>query len=162
IPANRFEVLECRAALDANYLGAQDTTPLIKGALDVLSQHVLGVACGGPFDADLLFEEVRGAAPYAALERETFGRVIDFVATGGYALRNYERYARIRQTKEGLWRVSNPAVAQQYRLNVGTIIEVPALNVRYVQAGSRGAASRGGRVLGKIEEAFLDTLTHGD
>ncbi|TIU20649.1 MAG: DNA ligase-associated DEXH box helicase, partial [Mesorhizobium sp.] len=93
IPANRFEVLECRAALDANYLGAQDTPPLVKGALDVLSQHVLGVACGGPFDADLLFEEVRGAAPYATLERETFDRVIDFVATGGYALKNYERYA---------------------------------------------------------------------
>ena len=28
VPANRFEVLECRAALDANYLGAQDTPPL--------------------------------------------------------------------------------------------------------------------------------------
>ncbi|TIW62550.1 MAG: DNA ligase-associated DEXH box helicase, partial [Mesorhizobium sp.] len=114
IPANRFEVLECRAALDANYLGAQDTPPLIKGALDVLSQHVLGVACGGPFDAGHLFVEVRSAAPYAALERETFDRVIDFVATGGYALKNYERYARIRRTKEGLWRVSHPSVAQQY------------------------------------------------
>ncbi|RVC75678.1 DNA ligase-associated DEXH box helicase, partial [Mesorhizobium sp. M2A.F.Ca.ET.046.02.1.1] len=132
------------------------------GGLDVLAQHVLGCACGAPFHADALFDEVRTAAPYASLDRPTFDRVIDFVATGGYALRNYERYARIRQTREGLWRVSNPAVAQQYRLNVGTIIEVPALNVRYVQAGSRGAASRGGRVLGKIEEAFLETLTHGD
>src|SRR5690606_23342754 len=45
IPANRFEVLECRAALDANYLGAQDTPPLLAGSLDVLAQHVLGTAC---------------------------------------------------------------------------------------------------------------------
>jgi ATP-dependent helicase Lhr and Lhr-like helicase len=88
--------------------------------------------------------------------------VIDFVATGGYALKNYERYARIRLNKDGMWRVSNPRVAQQYRLNVGTIIEVPALNVRYVKAGSKGSATRGGAVLGKIEEAFLETLTHGD
>ncbi|MBN9256874.1 MULTISPECIES: ligase-associated DNA damage response DEXH box helicase [unclassified Mesorhizobium] len=161
IPANRFEVLECRAALDANYLGAQDTPPLIRGALDVLSQHVLGVACGAPFDADRLFEEVRGAAPYAALERETFDRVVDFVASGGYALKNYERYARIRRTKDGLWRVSHPRIAQQYRLNVGTIVEMPELNVRYVRQG-RGMAGRGGPVLGKIEEYFAETLRPGD
>ncbi|RVA10212.1 DEAD/DEAH box helicase, partial [Mesorhizobium sp. M7A.F.Ca.US.002.01.1.1] len=106
IPANRFEVLECRAALDANYLGAQDTPPLINGGLDVLAQHVLGCACGAPFRADDLYEEVRTAAPYVSLDRPTFDRVIDFVATGGYALKNYERYARIRLNKDGLWRGS--------------------------------------------------------
>jgi ATP-dependent Lhr-like helicase len=162
IPANRFEVLECRAALDANYLGAQDTPPLVDGGLDVLSQHVLGCACEAPFYSDDLFEEVRSAAPYASLDRATFDRVVEFVATGGYSLKSYERYARIRRTKDGAWRVSNPRIAQQYRLNVGTIIEIPALNVRYVKAGSKGSASRGGPVLGKIEEAFLETLTHGD
>lgn len=162
IPANRFEVLECRAALDANYLGAQDTPPLTDGGLDVLAQHVLGCACGAQFLADDLFEEIRTTAPYADLDRETFDRVVDFVATGGYALKSYERYARIRQNKDGFWRVSHPRVAQQYRLNVGTIIEVPALNVRYVKAGAKAASARGGMVLGKIEEAFLETLTHGD
>ncbi|MEP9370617.1 ligase-associated DNA damage response DEXH box helicase [Mesorhizobium sp. KR1-2] len=161
IPANRFEVLECRAALEANYLGAQDTPPLVEGALDVLCQHVLGVACGAPFRADDLFEEVRTAAPYAALDRHTFDRVVDFVATGGYALKSYERYARIKLTKDGAWRISHPRVAQQYRLNVGTIIEVPALTVRYVREG-RGLAARGGPALGKIEEAFLETLVPGD
>ena len=161
IPANRFEVLECRAALEANYLGAQDTPPLVEGALDVLCQHVLGVACGAPFRADDLFEEVRTAAPYAMLDRRTFDRVVDFVATGGYALKSYERYARIKLTKDGTWRISHPRVAQQYRLNVGTIIEVPALTVRYVREG-RGMVARGGPALGKIEEAFLETLVPGD
>ncbi|WP_395451437.1 ligase-associated DNA damage response DEXH box helicase [Aminobacter sp. UC22_36] len=169
VPANRFEVLECRAALEANYLGAQDTPPLLEGALDVLAQHVLGCACGEPFRADELFAEVRGAAPYAGLDRESFDRVVDFVATGGYALRSYERYARIRLTKDGTWRVSHPRIAQQYRLNVGTIIEAPMLNVRYTRAkGKSGAGSaqslalRGGPVLGKIEEYFVETLSIGD
>jgi ATP-dependent Lhr-like helicase len=161
VPSNRFEVLECRAALEASTVGAQDTPPLLEGALDVLAQHVLGVACGAPFDADDLYREVLSAAPYAGLARETFDRVVDFVATGGYALKSYERYARIRKTKEGLWRVTHPRIAQQYRLNVGTIIEVPALNVRYVRQG-KGPVARGGPVLGKIEEAFLETLVHGD
>jgi len=161
IPANRFEVLECRAALEANYLGAQDTPPLREGSLDVLAQHVLGMACARPFDTEALLVEVRSAAPYRELTRETFERVIDFVATGGYALRAYERYARIRRTREGLWRVSHPRIAQQYRLNVGTIVEEPALSVRYVRAGG-SLATRGGPSLGKIEEYFLETLVRGD
>ncbi|MDV2966764.1 ligase-associated DNA damage response DEXH box helicase [Nitratireductor aquimarinus] len=161
VPANRFEVMECRAALEANYLGAQDTPPLVEGALDVLAQHVLGSACAAPFDADVLYGEVASAAPYAALDRATFDRIVDFVATGGYALKTYERYARIRKTKDGLWRIANPRIAQQYRLNVGTIVESPMLNIRMVRRG-RGNASRGGPVLGKVEEYFLETLTHGD
>ncbi|CAN0654192.1 ATP-dependent helicase Lhr and Lhr-like helicase [Nitratireductor aquimarinus] len=161
VPANRFEVMECRAALEANYLGAQDTPPLVEGALDVLAQHVLGSACAAPFDADMLYDEVASAAPYAALDRATFDRIVDFVATGGYALKTYERYARIRKTKDGLWRIANPRIAQQYRLNVGTIVESPMLNIRMVRRG-RGNASRGGPVLGKVEEYFLETLTHGD
>ncbi|MCX7306201.1 MAG: ligase-associated DNA damage response DEXH box helicase [Hyphomicrobiales bacterium] len=161
VPSNRFEVLECRAALEASTVGAQDTPPLLEGALDVLAQHVLGVACSAPFDADELHREVLTAAPYAGLERYTFDRVVDFVATGGYALKSYDRYAKIRRTSEGLWRVSHPRIAQQYRLNVGTIIEVPALNVRYVRQG-KGPVARGGPVLGKIEEAFLETLVQGD
>jgi ATP-dependent helicase Lhr and Lhr-like helicase len=161
IPANRFEVLECRAALEANYLGAQDTPPLVAGALDVLSQHVLGSACGAPFDADELYAEVVSASPYAGVDRPTFDRVVDFVATGGYALRSYERYAKIRLAKDGKWRISHPRFAQQYRLNVGTIIEAPMLNVRYVRSG-RGVNARGGPVLGKIEEYFLETMRPGD
>ena len=161
IPANRFEVLECRAAVEANYLGAQDTPPLVDGALDVLAQHILGSACAESFDATELYEEVRGAAPYARLSRETFDRAVDFVATGGYALRTYERYAKIRLTKEGRWRISHPRFAQQYRLNVGTIVEAPYLTLRYARAG-RGASSRGGPTLGKIEEGFLESISPGD
>jgi ATP-dependent Lhr-like helicase len=162
VPANRFEVLECRAALEANYLGAQDTPPLVAGALDVLAQHVMGMACAEPFDQDDLLAEVRTAAPYAELDAATFARIVDFVATGGYALRSYERYARIRRTKEGLWRVSHPRFAQQYRLNVGTIIEAPVLNVRMTRQRGRGGNVSGGPVLGKIEEYFLETLAPGD
>ncbi|MEM6460593.1 MAG: ligase-associated DNA damage response DEXH box helicase [Pseudomonadota bacterium] len=162
VPANRFEVMECQAALDANYLGAQDTPPMGTGTLDVLAQHVLGMACAGPFVADALFEEVTSAAPYAALDRAQFDRVIDFVATGGYALRTYDRYARIRLKKDGTWRVSNPRVAQQYRLNIGTIIEQPELIIRLTRHSGRGANVRGGPVLGKIEEYFVEMLAPGD
>ncbi len=93
--------------------------------------------------------------------RGTFDKIIDFVATGGYALRAYERYARIKLTKDGEWRIAHPSVAQQYRLNVGTIIEAPSLNVRLVRQG-KGNSGRGGPVLGKVEEYFLEMLSSGD
>lgn len=161
VPANRFEVMECQAALDANYLGAQDTPPLADGALDVLCQHILGSACAEPFHADDLYAEIVTSAPYADLPRETFDRAIQFVAHGGYALRSYERYARIRQTADGSWRVSHPSVAQQYRLNCGTIIEAPMLNIRLTRQ-RKGGPLRGGPVLGKIEEGFIEALSPGD
>ncbi|WP_137154659.1 ligase-associated DNA damage response DEXH box helicase [Rhizobium sp. FKL33] len=161
VPANRFEVMECQAALDANYIGAQDTSPVGEGALDVLCQHIMGLACADPFDALEVYEEITSASPYAHLSWETFERALDFVATGGYALRTYERYAKIRKTKDGLWRVSHPAYAQQYRLNVGTIIEAPMMNVRMVRKG-KGAVGRGGPVLGQVEEYFLEQLSAGD
>jgi ATP-dependent Lhr-like helicase len=196
VPGNRFEVLECRAAVDAAREGAQDTPVARSGGLDVLCQHILGMACAAPFDADRLYAEVISAEPYAALDRATFDAALDFAATGGYALKSYDRFAKIRRTKEGLWRVANPNVAQSYRLNVGTIVEADMLKVRLVRgevvkrpikraasAGSHllnwparltrdgrrtspdaytGALARGGRILGEIEEYFLETLAPGD
>ncbi|MBR0752965.1 ligase-associated DNA damage response DEXH box helicase [Bradyrhizobium jicamae] len=167
VPANRFEVLECRVAIDAIAENAQDTPPLRTGALDVLAQHVLGCACGAPFLSDDLYAEVLTSAPYTNLARTDFDDVVDFVATGGYALKTYERFARIKQDKQGRWRVANPKVRQSYRLNVGTIVEETMLKVRLVRSraggsGSTGAIARGGRMLGEIEEAFIEGLVVGD
>jgi ATP-dependent helicase Lhr and Lhr-like helicase len=163
VPANRFEVLECRAAIDAVAENAQDTPPLRTGALDVLAQHILGRACGEPFLPDELFAEVHAAAPYANLARPDFDAAVDFVATGGYALKAYERFAKIRQGKDGRWRVTHPRVAQRYRMNVGTIVEADMLKVRLVRSRASGAiVPRGGRLLGEVEEYFIETLTPGD
>ncbi|MEP1205786.1 MAG: ligase-associated DNA damage response DEXH box helicase [Rhizobiaceae bacterium] len=168
VPANRFEVMECKAALDANYLGHQDTPPLRPGALDVLCQHILGMAVAGPFQEDALYDEVISSAAYAELDWDTFEQCVHFVATGGYALKTYERYAKIKKVDDesGEWRLTHPRFAQQYRLNAGTIYEAPAMTVRllkFVKRDSKGiAATRGGRSLGKLEEYFLEQMVYGD
>jgi len=162
VPANRFEVLECRAALDAIAENAQDTPAARIGALDVLAQHVLGCACGEPFVADELYAEVTMAAPYSALTRADFDAVVDFVATGGYALKAYERFARTRLGKDGRWRITHPNVAQRYRLNVGTIVEADMLKVRLVRSRASKLIPRGGRLLGEVEEYFVETMVPGD
>jgi len=156
-------VLECTAAIDAVAENAQDTPPLRTGSLDVLAQHILGRACGEPFLADELYDEVRAAAPYAGLTRADFDAAVDFVATGGYALKAYERFAKIRQDRDGRWRIAHPRIAQRYRMNIGTIVEADMLKVRLVRSRRSGAQiPRGGRMLGQVEEYFIEMLTPGD
>ena len=167
VPANRFEVLECRAALEAARDGTQDAVLNRTGTLDVLAQHVMCVACSGPFYPDDLYEEVRSASPYAGLQREDFDRVIEFVSTGGYALRSYERFARLRREEGGTVRLAHPRLAQQHRLNIGTIVDAPMIKVRLVgRKGNtkfgRPKALTGGKVLGEIDEYFAGELKHGD
>jgi ATP-dependent Lhr-like helicase len=163
VPANRFEVLECRAAIEAVAENAQDTPPLRVGALDVLAQHILGRAVGAPFLSDELYEEVRASAPYSGLMRSDFDAAVDFVATGGYALKAYERFAKIRRGKDSRWRITHPRIAQRYRMNVGTIVEADMIKVRLVRSRRSGAVvPRGGRILGEVEEYFIEMLSPGD
>jgi len=166
VPSNRFEVLECRAALDAAYAGEQDVALNRTGSLDVLAQHVMGMACQAPFQPDDLYREVTSALPYAGTSRDTFDRIVDFVATGGYALKTYDRFAKLRVTPDGQLRVAHPHFIQQYRLNAGTIVESPMIKVRLVgrrrQAKPGTAAPAvGGRILGELEEYFIEQLTPG-
>ncbi len=152
VPANRFEVLECRAALEAVRDGSLDGEPPRPGGLDVLAQHVLGMACSMPFEPDALFAEVTSAAPYAALDRRDFDDVLRFVATGGYALGSYERWQRLKRDEAGQYRTADAGVVRRYRLNVGTIVEEPMLRVQL----------RNGRNLGQVEEYFIQGLIPGD
>jgi ATP-dependent Lhr-like helicase len=152
VPGNRFEYLEARAALDAVGDGELDPEVFRPGALDVLAQHVLAMAVAAPFQQQKLLAEVRSAAPYAGLKSETFEEILNFIATGGYALKAYDRFRRLVPEAGGMWRIAKPAIAQQYRLNAGVIVEQPLLTVRF----------RNGRRLGTIEEGFASTLAPGD
>jgi ATP-dependent Lhr-like helicase len=161
VPTNRFEVLECQIAIEANYVGAQDADPVGEGNLDVLAQHIWGVACAGPFSEEALYAEVVSTEPYAWLSPEAFRHAVEFVATGGYALKVYERYARIVEFTPGWWRLRNSRLIEAYKLNAGTIVETPSLLIRLVKQKPK-AVVRGGMILGKIEEAFLESLVQGD
>ena len=155
VPANRFEVIECLAALDAVRAHDLDGEPRGDGPLDVLCQQILIAACAGPFEADQLYAEVTTAGAYATLSRADFDACLDFIATGGYALRAYDRWQRLMQRPDGLWQLRDPRAARQIRMNIGTIQDTDTLKVRFRR-------NRGGKPLGEIEEAFAATLTPGD
>jgi ATP-dependent Lhr-like helicase len=153
VPANRFEVVECLAALEAARDNDLDGDPRGPGPLDVLCQHILIRACAGPFDETELMQEVRSVGAYAGLSRAQFDDCLDFVATGGFALRAYDTWQRLMKRPDGLWQLRDPRAATQIRMNIGTIQDTDTLKVRM-----RGA----GKPLGEVEEGFASTLTRGD
>ena len=152
VPGNRFEYLEARAALDAIDDGELDPEVFRPGALDVLAQHILAMAVAAPFQQEEMLAEIRSAAPYAGLKTQTFDEILNFIATGGYALKAYDKFRRLVPEPGGMWRIAKPQVAQQHRLNAGVIVEQPLLTVRF----------RNGRKLGTIEEGYASTLAPGD
>ncbi|HWK41904.1 MAG TPA: ligase-associated DNA damage response DEXH box helicase [Croceibacterium sp.] len=152
VPGNRFEFLEATAAKDAVDEGQRDGEDFRPGGLDVLAQHVMACACAAPFDEAALLAEVRSSLAYAWLDEEGWQRVLSFVATGGYALRAYDRFRRIVRDPHGIWRLSHPEQAQRHRINAGIIVDSEMIEIRF----------RNGRSLGKVEEQFAASLRVGD
>ncbi|GEO00237.1 DNA ligase-associated DEXH box helicase [Novosphingobium sediminis] len=152
VPGNRFEFLEAMAARDAVDEGQRDGEDFRPGGLDVLAQHVMAIACAGPFGEAELLAEIRSSLAYAWIDEEGWQRVLQFVATGGYSLRAYDRFQRIVRLKDGTWRLTHPQQAARHRLNAGIIVDSEMLEVRF----------RNGRSLGKVEESFGAGLKPGD
>tara|TARA_R110002051_G_scaffold70726_4_gene127244 strand:+ start:12123 stop:14459 length:2337 start_codon:yes stop_codon:yes gene_type:complete len=153
IPANRFEVIECVAALEAASAHDLDGDPRGSGPKDVLCQHILIAACAGPFDATDLYHQIKSVGAYSDLSRAAFDDCLDFCATGGYALRAYDKWKRLLQRPDGQWQLRDPRAAQRIRMNIGTIQDTDMLKVRL-----KGNF----KPLGEVEEAFAATLTPGD
>lgn len=152
VPANRFEVVECVAALEAAKAHDLDGDPKGDGPRDVLCQHILIAACAGPFKADELYAEVTSVGAYSKLSRAGFDACLDFCATGGYALRAYDKWQRL-QLRGNEWHLRDPRARQRIRMNIGTIQDTDTLKVRM-----KGNF----KPLGEVEEAFAATLTVGD
>ncbi len=183
VPGNRFEYLEAQAAFDAVQEGARDGELFRPGGYDVLAQHVMACACAAPFaEADLL-DEVRSAMPYSGLDAATFGRVIEFVATGGYALKAYDKFRKLVSylpppSGEGSG-VGGVDVAQRLTSPTPTPplkgrgfmwrLAHPKFAVQHrfnagiiVDAPMLDVRFKNGRSLGQVEENFASQLRPGD
>ncbi len=133
VPANRFEVLECRAALDAAEAGEQDCRALAHGLArcpgSACARHGLpgAIRAAGAVRRGALGAALFGAdaGPLRSHRRFRFDRRI--CAEGLRALR-----AAASRRKAASCAIAHPRIAQQYRLNAGTIVEAPMIKVRLV------------------------------
>lgn len=146
VPANRFEVVECVAANEAVQAGDLDGEPRGPGRRDVLCQHILIRACAGLFAADGLYRKVTSAGACCDLSHPKFDACLDHCATGGYALRAYDKWQRLLQCPDR-GQLRDPRSSQRIRMNLGTIQDANLLMVR-------PRRSRGGKPLGETEKSF--------
>ena len=155
VPANRFEVLECEAAMRAIAERALDGDQPLLGSQDVAIQFIMNAACSRPVTPESLYAILQTSWSYRYLSKPAFDELFRFVIDGGYVLRSYDRWHRLVENDDGQWVPSSPAFIQRHRQNIGVIVEAGKLKVKRRHG-------RGGKYLGEIEESFGQSLRPGD
>ena len=150
VPTNCFEYVECIAAKKCVELNFLEDEIYSEGSLDVLAQHIVGVAISQKFKKEDLYKQIKEAWPYRNLNIEDFEKTLSFVENGGYSLQAYEEYSRLRRDGE-YYEIKDKSLVTKYKMNIGTIVEAEMLRLRV-----------GNRYLGNIEEWFISGLSAGD
>ena len=150
VPTNKFEYMECLTVKEIINNDNLEEIPEKEGSLDVLAQHINGVACSNPFDSYELFKIVKQAWPYRKLSKKTFEEVLNFVHNGGYVLKSYQLFSKLTKNKN-TYSISNKNFIRKYRMNLGTIVEAEVAPV-YLK----------NKKLGYIEEYFINQLEKND
>jgi ATP-dependent helicase Lhr and Lhr-like helicase len=152
VATNINDLVECAVTAQMMQHRALDPIRLHTDPLDVLAQHLVGLAVFSSVTPDEAFELVRRAQPFCELTRTKFDRVLRYLEGGGMSLeRNYrDLFGKIRLS-DGRLTIPSPRVARDFYQNVGTISSSPMIQVRL-----------GRRNLGQVEEAFMKGLRPGD
>ena len=152
VPTHSLELIEGVAARVAAESGRIEPRTPPRAPLDVLVQHLVTVALGGGFEAQALYDEVRGTAAYSDLTPVAWQWCLDFVSRGGSALAAYPDYHRAVPDEHGRWHVPDARLARRHRANIGTIVSDASMTVQFV----------GGARIGQVEESFAARLKPGD
>ncbi len=150
---DRDDLVECAVMVKEAYRGHLDKTQIPKNALDVLAQHILGMAIEKKWKVEDAYRVIRRSYCYHDLPYEDFINVLKFLS-GGYAtLERYKVYGKIWfDPKEGVFGRRGKYARVIYTLNLGTIPDEVAIKVFTVD----------GKYVGNIEEEFLERLVRGD
>jgi ATP-dependent Lhr-like helicase len=81
-PLSRDDLVECAALLDCVRRGELDRLTIPEQPLDVLAQQIVAEVAAQDWPETALYERMRRAWPYRALEREDFTAVVHMLAEG--------------------------------------------------------------------------------
>jgi ATP-dependent Lhr-like helicase len=120
--------------------------------VDVVAQHIVGLAAVAPIAADEVFALIRRASPFAELTREEFDRIVQYLEGGGVSLQKQYAglFGKIR-VDDGVISLAHPRVAREFLVNIGTIVSESFVDVFLRR-----------RRLGSVEENFIKQLQIGD
>ncbi len=153
IAINRDDLVECAVMLDSARKRSLDTFATPRNALDVLAQHIVGMALTRKWKVDEAYDRVRQAYPYHTLSRKDFTNLLEYLSGSYVGLESRRVYGKIWYDEaEGAFGKRGALTRLIYYLNLGTIpdevsVEVDTLDRKHI---------------GSIAEEFLARLKPGD
>ena len=131
---------------------ALDPIRIQRQPVDVVAQHIVGLAAVAPVTCDEAFALITRAHPFANLTRAEFDQIVNYLEGGGASLR--QQYARLFGkicVEDGVISLAHPRVARDFLVNIGTIVSESFVDVFLRR-----------RRLGSVEENFIKQLQIGD
>ncbi len=152
LPTHALELLEAEALRSAIQKEEVEPRPPIINPTDVLIQYLMTRAIGGGFSSESIYAELTQSFAYRPLSEKNLSSIIQFLCTGGPALKAYPEFSKLILDQDNIYRVHDRRIARRHRMNIGTITSDANLQVKFLS---------GGRI-GTIEEWFISQLNEGD
>jgi ATP-dependent helicase Lhr and Lhr-like helicase len=152
IVMDRDDLIECSVLLKSAMERTIDRIHIPRNALDVLAQHIYGIAIAGTIHVDDLYRLVKQSYCYHTLERRELNDILDYLAGNHGALESRHVYAKIWYDPEtGMIGRKGRMARVLYMTNIGTIPDESFVSVRV-----------GNHTIGRIDEGFLERLRRHD
>ena len=152
IVMDRDDLVECSVLLKNAVEKKIDRIHIPTNCLDVLAQHIYGIAIAQKISFDELHDLVKRSYCYHNLDIEDFKEIIDYLSGKFVTLEDRHIYAKIWHDEEtGMIGRRGRMARVLYMTNIGTIPDETSVIVKI-----------GNHMIGSIDEAFLEKLRRGD
>jgi ATP-dependent Lhr-like helicase len=147
------DLVECTVLAKEAMDRKLDRVDIPEKPLDVLCQHVIGMAIEKRWSVDEVLSLIRCAYPYRSLSKLEFIEVLRYLSGSYSELERKKVYGKIWfDDREEVFGRRGKLARPIYYLNVGTIPDEVAISV----------ITKDGRMVGKVEEEFAERLIKGD
>ncbi|MFH1258114.1 MAG: ATP-dependent helicase [Candidatus Micrarchaeota archaeon] len=154
IGLERDDLVELGVMLQEAYKGHIDKVQIPENCLDVLAQHIIGMAVEKHWTFEAAFKLVRQSYCYRNLSEKDFKSVLLFLSGSYSSLEKYRVYGKIwYDEQKGEFGRRGKLLRVIYATNIGTIPDEVSVSVQLMPLG---------RHIGNIEEEFLERLRKGD
>jgi len=153
IVVDRDDAVECSVLTKCAKEDELDRIQIPTECLDVLAQHIVGMACDHKWNVDHAFNIIKRSYCYSDLSREDFDQIMKYLG-GEYELEDQNVYRKVWiDREEKRFGRSGKMTRVIYMTNIGTIPDESGYDVKTQGEGS---------YVGSLDEEFLDRLTKGD
>ncbi len=150
IVMNRDDLIECAVLLKSAIEKKIDRVHIPENALDVLAQHIHGMAIEQVWNENALYNTIKKSYCYRNLTRKDFNDILAYLAGEYVELEERHIYARIWRNDGNIGKRGKLSRVL-HMTNIGTIPDESFITVKV-----------GDQIIGKLDEQFLERLKPGD